>query len=72
VLEGEEGIKFQLTPMATIIEGELDAVLDVIKKLHNVPFDEGAKRVLTTIIVDDRKDKPISMQGKLDSVRSKL
>ena len=58
--------------MATIIEGELDAVLDVIKKLHNVPFDEGAKRVLTTIIVDDRKDKPISMQGKLDSVRSKL
>jgi len=72
VLEEEEGIKFQLTPMATIIEGELSKILEVVQKLHRVPFEKGAKRVLTTIIIDDRIDKELSMEGKVESVRKKL
>jgi len=72
ILEEEEGIKFQLTPMATIIEGELPRILEVVQKLHMVPFERGAKRVLTTLIIDDRIDKELSMDGKLESVRKKL
>jgi uncharacterized protein YqgV (UPF0045/DUF77 family) len=30
------------------------------------------KRVLTTLIIDDRTDKPLSMEGKLESVENKL
>ncbi len=72
ILKQEEGIKFQLTPMATIIEGELARVLEVVQKLHRVPFEKGAGRVLTTIIIDDRIDKALSMEGKVESVRKKL
>ncbi len=72
ILKQEEGIKYELTPMATIIEGEIGRILEVIQKLHMVPFEKGAKRVLTTIIIDDRKDKPLTMKGKVDSVRRKL
>ncbi|MGM0502017.1 MAG: MTH1187 family thiamine-binding protein [Bacillota bacterium] len=72
VLEGEEEIEYQLTPMGTIIEGDLNELLIVIRKLHEVPFAKGAERVTTNIKIDDRRDKEASSQQKLDSVAQAL
>ncbi len=72
VLEARDDIKFQLTPMSTIIEGELPDILDVINELHNVPFESGAHRVLTTVMIDDRLDREVTMAGKMDSVKEQL
>ncbi len=72
VLRGIEGVKYQLTPMATILEGDLDVLMDVVQRLHRVPFESGAKRVLTTLIIDDRMDAELTMEGKVKSVRRKL
>lgn len=72
ILEHTEGVKFQLTPMATILEGDLTVILEAVRRMHHVPFEHGAKRVLTTVIVDDRLDAPLTMQGKIESVRRKL
>jgi uncharacterized protein (TIGR00106 family) len=63
------GIKYRLTPMGTILEGSLDQVLKVTKAMHNVPFAKGAVRVITTLKIDDRCDKPLTMKGKLDAVK---
>ena len=72
VLEGEKDLKHQLTPMATIIEGDLDRIMAVIRKMHEVPFVEGAPRVSTLIRIDDRRDKEATMAGKLQSVMEKM
>ena len=72
VLKQESGIEYQLTPMGTIIEGELDKIFEVVKKLHQVPFEAGALRVSTSLKIDDRRDKDASMSQKLDSVNKKL
>ena len=72
MLKGTKGIKYQLTPMATIIEGDLPRILEVIAELHRIPFDEGAKRVLTTVMIDDRADRQLTMEGKIGSVEKKL
>jgi len=66
------GIVYQLTPMGTILEGEVGSLLDIIKKLHELPFQAGAARVMTLINLDDRRDKPATAQGKMDSVRARL
>ena len=68
VLEKEEEIEYQLTPMGTIIEGDLNELLIVIRKLHEVPFTKGAERVTTNIKIDDRRDKEANTKQKLDSV----
>ncbi|MFC2050297.1 MTH1187 family thiamine-binding protein [Chloroflexota bacterium] len=68
VLEGRKDISYRLTPMGTIIEGPLDKVLEVIQKMHEVPFNEGASRVVTFLKIDDRRDKPSTMAGKIESV----
>lgn len=72
VLQQEKDLKYQLTPMATIIEGDLDRILAVIRKMHEVPFAAGAGRVSTTIRIDDRRDKERTMADKIASVEAKL
>ena len=72
VLQGEKGIKYELTPMGTIIEGDLTHLLSLAEKMHQTAFAAGAKRVVTTIKIDERRDKISSISGKVESVKRKL
>jgi uncharacterized protein (TIGR00106 family) len=72
VLEQEKSMKYEITPMGTVIEGNLDEILAVVKKMHEAVFGEGAARVVTTIKIDDRRDKAQGMKEKVDSVKKKL
>ncbi|MGA2671478.1 MAG: MTH1187 family thiamine-binding protein [Dehalococcoidia bacterium] len=72
VLEQEKDIKYEITAMGTIIEGDLDRILAVAKKMHEGVFGEGVARVLTTVKIDDRRDKAQGMKKKVDSLKKKL
>lgn len=65
-------LKTMLTPMGTVLEGELDEVLRAVRAVHEVPFQAGALRVSTTVKIDERRDKELSMEGKVRAVREKL
>jgi uncharacterized protein (TIGR00106 family) len=67
----ESGLRYTLTAMGTIIEGDLEEVMRCLLKMHEVPFAKGAGRVYTTVKIDDRRDKKASMEGKLRSVQEK-
>jgi len=66
------GLQVMLTPMATVLEGELDLVLQAVREVHELPFLAGAQRVSTRLSIDDRRDKEITMQGKVAAVEEKL
>ncbi|MFZ3588138.1 MTH1187 family thiamine-binding protein [Bacillus sp. DJP31] len=69
----EDGlISFQLTPMSTLIEGELPVLFKVIQAIHEAPFQQGIQRVATNIRIDDRRDKKVTMNDKLESVKRKI
>jgi uncharacterized protein (TIGR00106 family) len=68
----QSGVKHQLTPMGTVLEGPLQKLMEVILKVHELPFDKGAQRVMTLINIDDRRDKKGTAQGKVESVLAKL
>jgi uncharacterized protein (TIGR00106 family) len=72
VLEKEPDIKYELTPMGTVIEGDLEKILNAVRKMHNSVFSDEVTRVVTTIKIDDRRDKALSMHGKIESVQKKL
>ena len=71
VLEKEKKVSYRLTPMGTIIEGSLEEILEITRRMHEAPFFKGAVRVVTTLKIDDRRDKGLSMNGKLKSVKDK-
>lgn len=68
----QDKVNYQLTPMSTIIEGELPILFEIIQALHEVPFSKGVQRVTTNIRIDDRRDQQLTMAGKLSSVKDKL
>ena len=67
-IKGEGDIKYQLTPMGTVLQGPLKRVLELAQELHELPFSQGVDRVLTTINIDDRRDKVITMESKVKAV----
>jgi len=67
------GVNYQLTPMCTIFEaGSLDQAFEVIRSAHEAVLEAGAKRVLTSIKIDDRADKGRTMEDKVKAVENKL
>ena len=65
-------VSYELTAMGTNVEGDLKGLVRLALKMHQVPFERGAHRVLTTIKIDDRRDKKISIAGKKRSVQKRL
>jgi uncharacterized protein (TIGR00106 family) len=65
-------LSHQLTAMGTIIEGDLDEILSVVRRMHEHPFTQGAVRVSTSLRIDDRRDKEHTIAGKMASVEEKL
>ncbi|UTH12948.1 MTH1187 family thiamine-binding protein [Macrococcus equipercicus] len=70
--KGQGLIDFQLTPMSTLIEGDLPVLLKVVEEIHEAPFNKGVQRVCTNLRIDDRRDKKRKMNDKLDSVHKHL
>lgn len=72
VLQVEKGLKYEKTPMETIIEGDLEKIFSLARKMHEETFGEGIARVLTTVKIDDRRDKVMTMSDKVDSLKKEL
>jgi uncharacterized protein YqgV (UPF0045/DUF77 family) len=58
--------------MGTNVEGKAGELWALAKRLHELPFKMGATRVYTTIHLDDRRDKKVSLGDKVKSVRQRL
>jgi uncharacterized protein (TIGR00106 family) len=66
------GLRYQLHAMHTEVEGDLEALLGLIPQIHEACFARGAQRLSTVIKIDDRRDAPSSMEGKVRSVRDRM
>ncbi len=68
----DAGLKSTLHANGTNIEGEWDAVFAAVKRCHEVVHELGAPRIVTTIKLGTRTDRPQTMEDKVRSVREKL
>ena len=66
------GLKSELHAYGTNIEGEWDAVFDVVKQCHEKIHEMGAPRITTTIKLGTRTDRDQTMADKVASVKEKL
>ncbi len=65
-------VKHRLTDMGTIVEGQPARLFSLAKRLHESPFKQGIRRVITTITIDDRRDKRVKLDDKVRSVMARL
>ncbi|MEK7792956.1 MAG: MTH1187 family thiamine-binding protein [Candidatus Hydrogenedentota bacterium] len=64
----DAGLKTQLHPYGTIIEGEWDEVFAAVRKCHEAVHDKGAPRITTTIKCGTRVDRIQTMEDKVESI----
>jgi uncharacterized protein (TIGR00106 family) len=65
----KNNIKFETNAMATVIETEdLKTLFKVVEEAHRSVINLGAKRIITELKIDDRKDKSVTIKTKLKSI----
>ena len=69
---GAARLNSQLHPYGTVIEGEWDEVMAVVKQCHEKVHELGSPRILSVVKIGTRTDRAQSMQDKIDSVNEKL
>ena len=72
VVRAQERVRYRLDPMFTTLEGELADIYDLVQRMQDAVFAEGAQRVGTVIKIDDRRDRAVRMEDKAESVEEQL
>jgi uncharacterized protein YqgV (UPF0045/DUF77 family) len=63
------GLKHEVEPLGTTIEGELKAVLEAIEEAHELLVGKGVDRLTTTLRIEDKRGGT-SMEDKLEGFRA--
>jgi uncharacterized protein (TIGR00106 family) len=71
-LAEQDRVRYVLHAMGTSLEGETGDILALVGELHAVPFGLGLPRVYTVLKLDERRDKPQTLEDKVASVRRLL
>lgn len=58
------GLKYEVTPMETVIEGPYDRVFEVIKAAQEAALSSGAFELLVNIKLHIRKDADVTFEEK--------
>ncbi len=58
------GLKNKVCPFETVIEGEYDDIMQLLKKMQKTCFDSGAEELLINIKIQIRKDANVSIEEK--------
>ncbi len=64
----QSGVKYEVGPMETTMEGELDELLEIVKKAQQACVDAGASRVISMVKIDYVPDG-VTMEEKTAKYR---
>ena len=64
----KSGVKYEVGPMETTMEGNLDTLLEIVKKAQSICVEEGANRVVSVVKID-YKEEGVTMDEKISKYR---
>ena len=72
VVDSQDRVRYRLDPMFTTLEGDLDEIFALVRRMQEAVFAAGAERVGTVIKIDDRRDRTVRMEDKVSAVARRL
>ena len=72
-IRNTENVTATLTGLGTQIEAEsIDMVFQAVKAAHLAAKSAGARRIISTIRIDERLDKTQTLRDKVDSINRRI
>lgn len=68
-LISNSGVKYEVGPMETTMEGELDELFEIVKKAQEVCVNEGATRIISMVKIDYAPEG-VTMDEKINKYRN--
>jgi uncharacterized protein (TIGR00106 family) len=71
VARAQDRVRFRLDPMFTTLEGDLDEIFALVRRMQEAVFAAGAVRVGTVMKIDDRRDRQVRMEDKVRALEER-
>jgi len=65
----QSGLRYEVGPMETVIQGDYDTVFAVAKKAQEVCLEAGAEEIVVTMKVHARKNSDVTWEEKNTGIR---
>ncbi len=59
------GLKYQVCPFETVLEGPYDEIMKVIEDVQQACFNNGADELIVNIKIQNRKDSDVTIEEKM-------
>lgn len=66
------GLYYEVHAMGTNVQGTTVELLRVAEQMHLASFSDEVQRVVTTIKIDERRDKEVQLASKVSSIVEEL
>ncbi len=60
------GVKYKVCPFETVMEGTYDELMAIVKKVHEVCYQEGTESMMTYIKIQTNANKEVTIADKLE------
>ncbi len=61
----KSGVKYVVTPFETVMEGQYDALMDVVKEVQNVCYAAGAQKVMCYVKIQSVASHHVTIDDKI-------
>jgi len=61
----DSGLKYKVCPFETVIEGPYDKIMDIVEKVQEKCFENGADELLVYIKIQTRKNSKVTIDDKM-------
>ena len=62
----QSGLKYQVCPFETAIEGPYNEIMELVEKVQDTCFQEGADELMVYIKIQIRKDSIVTIDEKMN------
>ena len=60
------GLKYIVCPFETVIEGQYDEVMTLVKDIHDAVYESGAEEMITNIKIQTRNNQDVFIVDKME------
>jgi len=62
----QSGLKHIVCPFETVIEGDYDKIMEIVKKVQIVCFEAGADELIVNIKIQNNKFQDVTLEQKME------